>query len=368
MLRAPLLSLALLALLAPPALASGGHPDDITDRGSRLAPGESLYAHEYLRSANGQHRLAMRRSGPLLVLAAGAHSDRSIWSNHPSGGEGAYLVMRDNGELALVTRNGTQVWQTPTAGRPGAYARMKDDGNLVVEQSGSATVELWSSRSRMQTLEATDVLYPGYFITSPSGQYRMLMQSDGNVVLKTTDDATFFDWQTNGNPGAYAIMQTDGNFVVYTAGGGYVKQTFSAGNPGAVLRLQDDANVVVYAGTQVVGVPFNSTNSRLSANEILSPGWSLVSPNRLYTLTMQEDGNLVLRPTGSSTALWDSKTNGNPGSTAVMQSDGNLVLTRPSQSAIGITNTAGYPGAFLDAQTDGRIVVYSGGIARWARP
>jgi len=93
-----------------------------------------------------------------------------------------------------------------------------------------------------------DARLPGQFlargqrITSPNGQFVLLMQSDGNVVLlKGTQPL----WNSNTQGrGTKAIQQTDGNFVVYqnTAP---IFQTGTAGRPGAVLRLQNDANLVV---------------------------------------------------------------------------------------------------------------------------
>jgi peptidoglycan hydrolase-like protein with peptidoglycan-binding domain len=95
---------------------------------------------------------------------------------------------------------------------------------------------------------AGDVRLPGQFlargqrITSQNGQFVLLMQSDGNVVLlKGTQPL----WNSNTQGrGTKAIMQTDGNFVVYQ-NTTPIFQTGTAGRPGAVLRLQDDANLVV---------------------------------------------------------------------------------------------------------------------------
>ena len=57
--------------------------------------------------------------------------------------------------------------------------------------------------------------------------------------------------------------------------------------------------------------------SSMSASDWLSPGQVLTSPNGLYTLTMQTDGNLV--EDAGTRALWSTGTAGNPGARAVVQ-------------------------------------------------
>jgi hypothetical protein len=272
--------------------------------------------------------------------------------------------MDSGGDLELRTRNGTEVWSSGTGGHPGATAHVQSDGNFLVRSAGGAP--LWDSKTTMRSLHATDLLLAGWFITSPSGQYKLLMQGDGNLVLQSEGGGgNFWSTQTNGNERAFAEMQTDGNFVVYNASrttalwnGG------SAGHPGAVVRLQDDGNVVTYNGAQVVA-KWDSYNSRLDPGEMLKPGWSIVSPNRLNTVVMQTDGNLVLYRSGVGTGL--SNTSGYPGAHAVMQAaDGNLVVYgTPGPWDSG---TRYWPGAYLDVQNDGRAVIYGGGAARWWRP
>ncbi|MGW4162548.1 FG-GAP-like repeat-containing protein [Streptomyces sp. NPDC004788] len=51
-----------------------------------------------------------------------------------------------------------------------------------------------------------------------SGDSRLVMQTDGDLVLFTRDKRVWAT-HTNGHTGAFARMQTDGNFVVYTADG-----------------------------------------------------------------------------------------------------------------------------------------------------
>jgi hypothetical protein len=84
------------------------------------------------------------------------------------------------------------------------------------------------------------------------------------------------------------------------------------------------------------------------------------SPNRLYVLRMQGDGNLVLYG-AKWVAKWASGTQGNPGSVLVMQSDGNLVIYGPGNVAKWASGTQGNPGTVLEVQDDGNVVLYAPG-------
>ena len=93
---------------------------------------------------------------------------------------------------------------------------------------------------------------------------------------------------------------------------------------------------------------------------------SVVSPNDLYHLIMQEDGNLVLyRLTGSRdqgqvrTPIWASHTNGQAVSRCSMQTDGNLVIYNTENRPIWASGTSGHKGSHLEVQDDGNAVIYT---------
>ena len=101
----------------------------------------------------------------------------------------------------------------------------------------------------------------------------------------------------------------------------------------------------------------------LFPGQSLLPGQSLQSDNRLYTLTMQPDGNVVLRDSESK-PLWRTGTGGGQIDPRdfIMQTDGNLVLYDTSGQQHWASKTQGNPGAFLNVQDDGNVVVYRGGF------
>jgi hypothetical protein len=97
---------------------------------------------------------------------------------------------------------------------------------------------------------------------------------------------------------------------------------------------------------------------RLHPGEKLLPGEHLLSENEKYTLVMQNDGNLVLYPIGSSDAVWYSGTHGHQVDWAVLQEDGNFVIYGEGR-ALWHSHTHGNPGAYLVLQDDRSVVIYN---------
>ena len=65
----------------------------------------------------------------------------------------------------------------------------------------------------------------------------------------------------------------------------------------------------------------------LTEGQKLEKGASLTSSNGAYTLTLQQDGNLVLAARGQ--AVWATGTDGQDVVRAEVQTDGNFVLYTP---------------------------------------
>ncbi len=103
--------------------------------------------------------------------------------------------------------------------------------------------------------------------------------------------------------------------------------------------------------------------SALSAGQGLSRGESLKSSTGAFTLTLQDDGNLVLEDGGQ--VVWASGTDGQGVDRFSMQDDGNAVLYAGGDAKWS-TGTEGNPGARLELQDDRNVVVYAGSDAKWS--
>ena len=100
----------------------------------------------------------------------------------------------------------------------------------------------------------------------------------------------------------------------------------------------------------------------LTAGQKLGKGESLTSPNGAYTLTLQDDGNLVLAARGQ--AVWATDTNGQGVVRAELQSDGNFVLYTADKS-VWHTDTKGKKNTKLVLQDDRNIVLYAADGPAW---
>ncbi len=214
-------------------------------------------------------------------------------------------------------------------------------------------------------IEPGSRLRPGTSVDSPGGQYRLEMQSGGDLVLEAAGGRVLWSSGTSGSPGAYALMRRDGTFVIETARGRVLWEADAPGRPGAALALQSDADLVIYGP----GGPLwrsGSTDSELRAGELLDPGWDLVSPDGSCKLVMKRDGDLVFYA-ADGRALWSSGTEGATGAFAAMESDGNLVVYSPTaHRVLWQTRTAGRPGARLlveaEAEAEAEIRLASGTV------
>lgn len=206
------------------------------------------------------------------------------------------------------------------------------------------------------------VLKPGQYRRSQNGVYTLLMQADGNAVLYKGRTAL---WGTMTNrKGSVLYMRPDGNLVV-VYGRTVVWASNTVGSTNAKLAVQNDSNLVMYnirnkpvwTRWMVIGT--------LGSNRALKPGQALFSPNLVYRLQMQTDGNLVLVKNGT-TPLWHTATGKNPNAWAIMQGDGNLVVYTAANKPLWSSRTAPRPGSVLQQLNDGNAVIIYGRTRVWA--
>ncbi|OBK19512.1 LysM peptidoglycan-binding domain-containing protein [Mycobacterium asiaticum] len=101
----------------------------------------------------------------------------------------------------------------------------------------------------------------------------------------------------------------------------------------------------------------------LHEGQKLVRGESLVSNNGAYTLTLQDDGNLVLASRGKP--LWSTSTNGQEVVRAEVQRDGNFVVYT-ADKPIWHTDTKGKKQVRLVLQDDRNLVLYAADGPAWS--
>jgi len=109
--------------------------------------------------------------------------------------------------------------------------------------------------------------------------------------------------------------------------------------------------------------PSTSTLISGTGTNSLYAGSTMLSPDGYTSLTLDANGNLVLR--NDFVTVWSAPASAGPGSYLVMQGDGNLVLYSKSGTAVWNTQTSGKGASTLRVQEDGNLVVYNGSGATW---
>ncbi len=222
-----------------------------------------------------------------------------------------------------------------------------------------------------QLLEG-DSLASGAVLRARSGGATATMQTDGNLVLRRGDGSV--RWQSGTSvPGSTLTLGTDGLLVVTAPGGTRVWTSGRLGFGTERLVLGSDGVLKVWTGfwtatrrlttTTAVwsssGIP---TSDRLQRGQVLAPGASLVSKDRRFTVTMQTDGNLVLRQGG--TVRWQSATR-DPSRRAYARlgADGNLIVVGDGDRLLFSAGVAGRGGVLAVVQSDGlfRVASSTGG-------
>jgi hypothetical protein len=230
----------------------------------------------------------------------------------------------------------------------------------------TAATAATAATAQTKAVAVSDLLLPGQYLKagqyrrSKNGLYTLIMQTDGNAVLYKGRTAL---WSSvTARKASSLVMQKDGNLVIIS-GRTPVWASNTGGSTGAFLAVQNDSNMVIYnvrkkavwTRTMVIGT--------LGAGRLLKPGELLISPNRIYWLAMQTDGNAVIIKNGK-TPLWSTKTK-SKGAFLAMQSDGNLVVYSAAKKALWATSV-NRKGSVLQLQNDGNLVVVYGRTPVWA--
>lgn len=98
-------------------------------------------------------------------------------------------------------------------------------------------------------LRKNEKLFKDDYLSSPNGQYQLILGQDGNLVIYDLNDNMKKIWEseTSGKAVDYAIMQDDGNFVIY----GYPESEWVWKSNKTVkgiecfIQMQDDGNLVI---------------------------------------------------------------------------------------------------------------------------
>lgn len=214
----------------------------------RLYPGARLYPGQSLDSKNGNYSLEFQGDGNLVVYGQG----HALWSSKTNGKSSKSVVMQGDGNLVIYGASGPPLWSTGTFHNGASTLVMQNDGNLVIyDTSGRPT---WSSNTEQAIAYATatnsihsaQTLNIGDSIRSTNGEYILLLQGDGNLVVYKNGGHALWSSSTNGKPVNRAALQGDGNLVLYGTDGKAYWSSRTAGKGYSVLMVQDYGKLVLY--------------------------------------------------------------------------------------------------------------------------
>lgn len=302
--------------------------------------------------------------------------------------------------LQTPSKSGSAVTEIIEVGSPGAPGH-----GVFVAFAGTGGVKFWDSAG-----QRTDLFGTATSVTAATAygngvaigfQNGSVYYWNGTIAQRSTADWTELKYQ-GWNQEISAIVPYENGLIVglggkdnpgavhyYTGGTDYksgVWQELHSGGWGAAVTqmipyLSDargDGVVVGLANGSVqmwngLVKPPNATDT-LTAGSSLRPGDALWSSNGGYRLTLQGDGNLVLRGAEKG-ELWASGTDGKEVVEASLQLDGNFVLynkdgqsvTGTGQNDVKIPSATSGTNVRLVVQNDGNVVIYNpGGEPLWS--
>lgn len=234
-------------------------PPPVTVIGSTLGTNQRLYPNQELLSSTG-YNLKYQLDGNLVDYNP---SGGVVWASGTNGRSLGNLSMQGDGNLVLYNDYGGAMWSTGTYGKgDNNFLILGGDGNFAVETNHGIPVwGLYNGYIPEQPIRTyfnqTNIMYAHQIMTSnqylANSAYRLVYQSDGNLVEYNTSNQVVWTAHTYGSSVNNLKMQDDGNLVMYNASGGVVWSTGTGGTGGSnYLILQDDGNVVVYTNS---GIP-----------------------------------------------------------------------------------------------------------------
>jgi hypothetical protein len=95
-----------------------------------IKSGEGLLPGGWLKSANGNYLLTLKKDGNFELTKAG----KAIWSTNTAGKPVKQAFMQSDGNFVLKGADGKVYWQTKTTGHPGSSLKLADSGNIYVNE------------------------------------------------------------------------------------------------------------------------------------------------------------------------------------------------------------------------------------------
>lgn len=345
------------ATVDPEADRSAGSDLEIVATGeiadTMLAPGQAII------SPNLQWALEFTTEGTLRLVDNAAGTFELLSDDATQLGSDASVFVGRDGTFEVRDVGGDAVWsaQTETAGvdRPIAL-RLHDDGGLaLVDSQFNRPLWSWDADTIARADPLTEVVGTG-LVAGPSGvstlsRQQAILSEDGTSVLELTATGrlrtrdTVSQTETVIVPeGAVTVtIQSNGNLVALDAAGEAIWSSGTAHRPdhtlvnrAFTLQMGEDGNALLVdphynnvLWTAADGLidraePPQTLSGPTQTGGLINPGEGLVSENGTHILVLETDGKLMLRNTETNEA--QEIADAGPGAVLDLQDNGDLVL------------------------------------------
>lgn len=278
-------------IIAPGNLDNDGVPDILVKQGDKL--------WAYFNSVYGN----LDAVTPVLVGGTDWNKYTVIAAGDLNKDDVPDLLLRDNATGDVLSTHGQKssepkhtvdltTWGTLPrtkvhSGLPQAsYPQIGSSGDL----NGDGLVDLWARQA-----DNTMVGWPGKAGTDGTtiGSFGPQFQIDGVPGARIPSGTTLQSGQEYSSGNAKLVMKSDGNLVMLSKGGKQLWATGTAGNPGATARMQSDGSFIVLSA---------DAKTTLWSTKTSTPG--------SYAM-LQPRGVLVVY-TASGQSLWSSGSQSRP--------------------------------------------------------
>jgi hypothetical protein len=198
---------------------------------------------DILSSPDGDANLFMASNGTLAVYYKGANVKTLASSVYQ-------LRQQSDGNLVAYSRSGTPLWSVGDGTARQLY--ITNDGKLVYKKNefdAGIVAASWPTNSdtRNSEIKADQILLQNQVIYSDNKKYKLVLQSDGNLVQYSPNGPT---WAVGENRGHFLIQQGDGKIVLYDYTGTpiWASPVWVPNGLKSRTVVQGDGNFVTYNG------------------------------------------------------------------------------------------------------------------------
>ncbi|WP_018970285.1 immunoglobulin-like domain-containing protein [Rubritalea marina] len=285
------------------------------------------------------------------------------------------LQLLDNGTLSITDRElDAEVWNL--GGNGDAYrVRLQGDGNLVIRDTAGQA--LWASGTDASGITARLELNNQGVLVLYHDEQAVWWQNGEIVVADTTaptitlNGASTVTLTRGGNyseQGATATDNVDGDLTGAISITGSVN-TLNSGSYSINYNVSDAAGNAATTITRTILVEDSlndsgSSTRQLLGNERLYTGDLLISDNSQFTFGLDNTGDLQLRDAIQNLVLWSAGTGGQDADRLTMQNDGNLVLRDSTGQVIWANQVMG-SSPKLELMDSGMLALFHGESLAW---